>query len=90
MGRLIEKGIQRISGISKKRPHFFERLAAQVHDFTNDYASHILHYWRNEKVTLFHNAWITVALFLNKAFIAFVIIKGMGFDPDFLCLLRRK
>ena len=87
MGRLIEKGIRGIGRIWNKKKPFFEHLAVRIHAFTTEYASHILHYWRNEKTTLFHNAWITILLFMNKCFIAYVIIKGMGFDPDFLSAL---
>ena len=87
IGKIVVGCIRKISTVWKKKADLFERFAIRIEKFVTEYISHIQYYWRNEKSTLFHNAWITVVLFLNKCFIAFIIIKGMGFDPDFMSAL---
>lgn len=82
IGRCVEWMIQRPSKLWKTKSHTFEGLSHKIHDFVQSYQTHILHFWKNEKPILFLNIWITVVLYLNKCLMAYVILKGMGLNPD--------
>ncbi len=62
----------------------FERWGERIHDFIEQYQSYLHYFWKKEKGLLFHNFWITFILFFNKCFIAYIVLKGMGLDPDFI------
>ena len=83
IGRGLEWVILRVGKIWKKRSHVFERFAQGIHDFIQNYQSHILRFWRHEKLILVHNIWLTIVLYFNKCLMAYVVLKGMGLDPDF-------
>lgn len=82
IGRIFEWIIQRPGNLWKKKSHTFEEFSHKIHDFVRSYQTHIHHFWKNEKPVLFHNLWITAVLYLNKCLIAYVILKGMGLNPD--------
>lgn len=83
IGRGVEWILLRFGRFWKKKSQTFERLALKIHGFVQDYQSHIVYFWKNEKPTLFHNFWLTLVLYLNKCFVAYVVLKGMGLNPDF-------
>lgn len=84
IGKLVERLIVRIGRLWKKKKESLEAAALRVHDFVAGFRSHTLTFWREEKLTLFHNFWITCILYLNKCIIAYVVIRGLGIHADFI------
>jgi len=84
IGRRVEWIILRMGKVWKKKAPAFDGISQKIHDFVKNYQSHIRYFWKNEKWVLFHNIWLTVVLYFNKCFIAYVVLKGMGLNPDFL------
>ncbi|MBN2028678.1 flippase-like domain-containing protein [bacterium] len=84
IGQCVEWCILRFSRIWKKKARTFENLSHKIHDFVQSYQSHIIYFWKNEKWILFHNLWLTLLLYFNKCIMAYVVLKGMGLNPDFL------
>lgn len=83
IGRGVEWLILRIGKIWKSKSGTFEGLSHKIHDFVDSYHSHIITFWKQEKPTLFLNIWLTVALYFNKCLIAYIVLKGMGLNPNF-------
>jgi len=83
IGRGVEWLIRRAGRIWKKKAHTFDHVASKIHGFVESYQSHIVRFWRHEKPTLFHNIWLTIVLYFNKCVMAYIVLKGMGLDPDF-------
>jgi len=83
VGRGVEEILHRIGRVWKKKSQTFAHLALKIHGFVESYQSHIVYFWKKEKPTLFHNLWLTLVLYLNKCVVAYVVLKGMGLNPDF-------
>ncbi len=83
IGYGVEWSILRISKIWKKKTETFEKIVSKIHGFIQSYQSQVIYFWKNEKGVLFHNIWLTFILYFNKCFIAFIVLKGMGLNPDF-------
>jgi len=83
IGRGVEWLLGRIGKLWKKKSETFEDLSHKIHDFVVSYQSHITHFVKYEKPTLFHNIWLTALLYFNKCLTAYVVLKGMGLDPPF-------
>lgn len=66
------------------RSHVFENWSQKIHDFIRRYETHLHYFWKNEKGLMIHNLWITFVLFFNKCLIAYIVLKGMGLNPDFV------
>jgi len=60
----------------------FTNLMGKVQNFILDYQNYITYYWKNEKGVLIANILLTIILYFNKCFIAFVVLLGMGFQPN--------
>jgi uncharacterized protein (TIRG00374 family) len=82
-GRIVEWILRKTGGIWKHRQNTFDTLSEKVHGFILSYQSHMVHFVKNERMTLVHNIWLTAVLYFNKCLMAFVVLKGMGLDPDF-------
>ena len=67
----------------KKKRDAFQRGAENFHRFIGEYQRDIITFWKNEKLVLFHNLWITALHFINKCVIAYVVLLGMGLRPPF-------
>ena len=83
IGRGVEWILLKIAKIWRKKSERFESFADRVHDFVQSYQSHLVHFWKYEKPTLFHNIWLTALLYFNKCLTAYVVLKGMGLNPHF-------
>ena len=84
LSKSIEWILRKISRIWKKKSRNIENISYKIHDFVQSYKSHMLYFLKNEKWTLFHNIWLTLILYLNKCLMAYVVLKGMGLDPDII------
>lgn len=83
IGRGVDWLIHRLGRLWKKKEAAFDNVSEKIMDFVESYQSHILYFWRNEKMILVHNIWMTVILYFNKCLMAYVVLKGMGLDPGF-------
>lgn len=83
IGRGVKWILFKIARIWKKKSVTFEGFAHKIHDFVESYHSHIVHFWKHEKPTLFHNIWLTALLYFNKCLTAYIVLKGMGLNPNF-------
>ena len=85
--RIIGKGVEQlilsIGKIWKRKADTFKNAASKIHDFVESYKSYINYFWKNEKMVLVHNLWLTVVLYFNKCLMAYVVLKGMGIEADF-------
>ena len=84
IGKGLTSWLRKIGQIWKKKASMFDAWIINIHSFIANYRSCTVTFWRNEKPTLLLNFLLTTLLFSNKCVIAFVILKGMGFNPDFL------
>lgn len=83
IGRCVEWILLKLARICKTKSVTLEGLADKIHDFVGSYHSHIIHFWKYEKPTLFHNIWLTALLYFNKCLTAYMVLKGMGLNPSF-------
>lgn len=83
IGRAIERLLHQFGKLWGKKAPMLEHLALKIHDFIQNYQSYIYYFWKNEKLTLFHNIWLTLILYFNKCLTAYIVLKGMGLQPDF-------
>ena len=75
-----------LTGLSrkwKKKTQTLLNLNDKLHEFIKDYQQHIHYFFAKEKLVLFHNLWLTIVLYFNKCLTAYIILKGMGQDPNF-------
>lgn len=68
----------------KSKASAFDRAANKFSDFVQDYRDHVSYFWKNEKMALVHNVWLTAVLYFNKCLLAYIVLRGMGLDPGFI------
>ena len=83
IGNGIEKGLAWLSRRWKKRSALLHGASTKVHAFVETYQGYLSYFWKEEKLTLFHNIWLTLVLYFNKCLMAYVVLKGMGLETDF-------
>jgi uncharacterized protein (TIRG00374 family) len=83
ISRFIQWILYRFGKIWRGRSGLFQNWAQRAHDFIEQYQTYLQYFWRHERALVFYNVWITFGLFFNKCFIAYIVLKGMGLNPDF-------
>lgn len=75
----IIKLIYRILGKKRKSPGFYENFRSKAIEFK----SYLKSFWERKKLLFVFSFILTVILYFNKYLIAYAIVHGMGFSPDF-------
>jgi len=83
IGKSVEQLILGIGKLWKKKARTFQNVSSKIHEFVTSYQSYIQYFWKNEKMVLVHNIWLTIILYFNKCLMAYVVLKGMGIEADF-------
>ncbi len=82
-GRVVKFILRRLERILPSRQETWNRWEKKVLGFLAEYQRYISYYWREGKMILFWNYVLTIILYFNKCLVAYVILRGMGIEPDF-------